>query len=436
MSTELATLQQTQITKHETSAEVFAAQAKALVNARYQIALLKPRDWDQVRQRLLRDCERPRFAAAAVYSKPVSGTKFVTGLSIRFAESAIRAMTNLQPEHLVLYDDEDQRIVRISLTDIEANVCYSKDVVIEKTVERRELKPGQKALGERINSYGKPVYLVRATEDDLLTKEAAFASKVMRQHALRLLPADIQEECEEKVRNVNAAKIKADPLTEKKKIIDSFEQIGIAVTELKKFLGVDSLDRLEPRQIGGLREVFQAIRDGETSWREVMDQRDQVRGTATSAPGPVPVTPPVATITQAHAREFGRAWRKRLGAGDEATTAQRKYLSEVMHVSSSLKIPADRYEEAMKWAAGDAADPRGTDEPKGTVDGFALVAGDEVVVEAKTSEPAETPEKRLCFELFELLGYDDLRQAQAIKDAHGDWAVLSAKLKSELGEDQ
>lgn len=431
MGTEIATIAQSQITKHETSAEVFAAQAKALVNARYQIALLKPRDWDQVRQKLLRDCERPRFAAAAVYSKPVGGGKFATGLSIRFAESAIRAMTNLQPEHLVLYDDEDQRITRIALTDIEANVCYSKDVVLEKTVERRELKPGQTAFSQRINSYGKPVYLVRATEDDLLTKEAAFASKVMRQHALRLLPADIQEECEEKVRSINAAKIKADPLAEKKKIIDSFEQIGIPVTELKKFLGVESLDRLEPRQIGSLREVFQAIRDGETSWRDVMDQREQVRGTTTPASGPVPISTPVALISQDQAREFGLAWRGRLGKDDPAKEAKQKYLVEVIGVDSPLKIPADRFEEAMAWAKGSAeAGSAGKGDAK-----KAAPTPTPVADSPASDPPAVDPhDRQLCFEAFAILGYDDVRQAQAVKDAGGDWSALNQKLQKVLDD--
>jgi hypothetical protein len=261
----------------ETASDVLSAQAKALVNARYQVAMMKPRDWDDVRQKLLRDCERPRFAETAIYRKPM-GNSSVQGLSVRFAESAIRTMGNLQPEHIVVYDDAKQRIVRISLTDIEANVSYSKDIVLQKTVERKTVKPGTEIISQRKNSSGETTYLIAATEDELLIKEAAHASKIMRQHALRILPADIQEECEDQIRATVAAKIKADPDAEKKKLIDGFGDLGIGVVELKKYLQIDSLDTLTPKDLADLRLVYQALRDGETNWREVMAQRAGTRG--------------------------------------------------------------------------------------------------------------------------------------------------------------
>src|SRR5581483_11459353 len=43
----------------ETAAQVLAEQAKAAVQARYIMAMKNPRDWDVVRQRLLKECERP-----------------------------------------------------------------------------------------------------------------------------------------------------------------------------------------------------------------------------------------------------------------------------------------------------------------------------------------------------------------------------------------
>ena len=52
-----------------------------------------------------------------------------------------------------------------------------------------------------MNSYGDTVYLVEATEDDLLTKQAAHVSKVIRTAALRLLPSDILEEAMEQLKS-------------------------------------------------------------------------------------------------------------------------------------------------------------------------------------------------------------------------------------------
>jgi hypothetical protein len=51
---------------------------------------------------------------------------------------------------------------------------------------------------------------------------------------------------------------------------------------LKQYLGVEDLSAITPKDLVDLRAVFQAIRDGETNWREVMEQRDAARGTSTA----------------------------------------------------------------------------------------------------------------------------------------------------------
>ena len=70
----------------ETTAGALAAQAKAAVEARYIMAMQRPRDWDQVRLSLLKECDRTNFAEVAIYRKPVG--QGIEGPSIRFAEAA------------------------------------------------------------------------------------------------------------------------------------------------------------------------------------------------------------------------------------------------------------------------------------------------------------------------------------------------------------
>ena len=262
----------------ETAAQVLAEQAKAAVQARYIMAMKNPRDWDVVRQRLLKDCDRPTFAQVARYSKPV-GTSAVTGPSIRFVEAALRAMGNVLPENVVLYDDRQKRIVRVMVTDLEANITYSKEILLEKTVERKQLRAGQTPLASRINSKGERVYLVEATEDELVNKEAALTSKAIRQLGLRIVPADLVDECMDRVLATIRRKAAEDPDAEKKAIIDAFDELGVRVGNLKEYVGCD-LDQLTPKDLVNLRAVYQAIRDGETNWREVIEQRDAVRGKA------------------------------------------------------------------------------------------------------------------------------------------------------------
>ena len=274
--------------KKELASDVLAAMGRAQVQARYLVARDNKRDWDQVRQRLLSDCERPFFADAALYSKPM-GTSKVTGLSIRFAEAAQRAMGNIMPERSVIYDDATKRIVRMAITDLEANVTHFKDIVLEKTVERKD-KKGRTVLSQRMNSYGDVVYLVEATEDELLTKEAAISSKVERMLTLKILPADIQEEAIDAVRTTQRDRDKKDPQAAKNKLIDAFDEIGVRVPDLKAFLGADTLESIQPKDLEALRAVYTAIKEGETNWREVMEQRHAARGTKAPEGGTQPST--------------------------------------------------------------------------------------------------------------------------------------------------
>lgn len=267
----------TSLEKRELASEVLASMARAQVQARYIVAQNKPRDWDVVRQRILKDCERPTFAETAFYRKPM-GSSTVDGLSIRFAESAQRAMGNLMPERPIIYDDLTKRIVRITMTDLESNVTHYKDVILEKTVERKSSK-GRTVISQRLNSYGEVVYTVEATEDELLTKESAISSKIERQLTLKILPGDIQDEAKRAIRDTLNKADKADPSAAKNRIVDAFDDLGVRVNDLKAFLGVEALDSLQPNDIKQLREIYTAIKEGETNWREVMDARNEARGT-------------------------------------------------------------------------------------------------------------------------------------------------------------
>jgi hypothetical protein len=254
----------------ETASVAVAAQAEALVRARYTIALARPRDWDLVRERLLRACRRPRFAAAAIYRKPIG--KGVEGPSIRFAEECARSMGNLDLTTMIVFDDGDKRVVRVVATDLEPNVSWPKDVVIEKLVERRNPGKGQEVVGTRTNSRGELVYLVRATEDDLLNKQAALESKAQRGNILRLVPADIVEEGLDVCRDVRAHGDVADPEAARKRVLDAFASLGVSAAEIKAYLGTPdkpaNLATLQPAQLDELRAIYTSIRDGESTWAE------------------------------------------------------------------------------------------------------------------------------------------------------------------------
>lgn len=254
----------------ETAASAAAAQATAIVQARYVMALRRPRDWDDVRVRIMKEVERPGFAAVAWYFKPVGDG--VQGLSIRFAEAAMRCMGNLLPEAPIVYDDPKRRILRVTLTDLESNLTWSKDVIIEKTVERRFLKKGQTALQVRTNSKGEITYLVAATEDELGAKEGALVSKATRTLALRILPGDIQDEARKRILEIRSGEAAKDPDAARKKVVDAFALLNVLPSELKRYLRHD-IGTASPAEIAELRDVYTKIAAGEATWAAVIAER-------------------------------------------------------------------------------------------------------------------------------------------------------------------
>lgn len=254
----------------ETAATAVAAQAKALVEARYTVALHRPRDLDTVRERLLKECRRPSFAAVARYRKPIGAG--VEGPSIRFAEAAIRCMTNITIETITVYDDREKRIVRVTVTDLESNVPYSQDVTIEKTVERRNTKNGDEVLRTRTNSQGNLVYIIVGTEDDILNKQNALLSKAIRTLGMRHIPGDLVDEAMWQVKETQKNQDAANPDEAKQRIFDAFADLGVKAAQLKEYLGHDA-STLSPKELADLRGMFAALRDGETTWREIMDER-------------------------------------------------------------------------------------------------------------------------------------------------------------------
>ena len=271
----------------ETSSTVLAAQAKALVEARYTVAIHRPRDLDVVRARLLADAKRPGFAQVAIYRKPIGKdeSKWPVGPSIRFAESAIRAMGNCVVEAITIFDDAERRIVRVTATDLESNTSWSNDSTIQKTVERSYLKDNETPISSRLNSYNKPTYTVRATDDDILNKVNALLSKSYRTLGLRLVPGDIVEEVMEECWKTRSVEDARDPDATRRQLFDAFGRQGVTVEQLKAYLGHDA-KALSAKEQETLRALFNALKDGETTWSEILSTKAEADD-AQAGPGKV-----------------------------------------------------------------------------------------------------------------------------------------------------
>jgi len=269
----------------ESAATAVASQAKAMVEARYTIALHRPRNWDQVRQDLLKECRRPTFAnnKSAYYRKPIG--QGVEGLGIRFVEVALRCMTNVLIETTMIFEDAQKEVHRVSVTDLESNVTYPLDVKVSKTVERNKPADDGSYISVRKNSYGKNVYTVPANDDDLLNKRAALISKAIRTLGLRIVPGDLCDEAEDIIKAVRMDEAARDPAAERKRIVDAFDGLGVKASQLADYLGHD-IGACSPTELVNLRGLYGAIKDGEATWATVMENKAEQGGGSESAGKP------------------------------------------------------------------------------------------------------------------------------------------------------
>jgi len=282
MQAEFMENQQTAIQRADTRAlentisSALEAQVRARIEARYALAFNRPRDWDRARLSLLKECKRPRFAEVARYSKPQGRTP-VTGPSIRFVEAALRCIGNIATETTVTLDDDSRRVIRVEVTDLETNVTHPKEIVVSKEVERRSPE-GREVLRRRQNKEGHVLYIVKATDDEIMLKESSMISKALRQLGLRIIPGDLVDEAMDEVRATQDKEDKTDPEAARKRIFDGFLSLGIGPDQLKKYLGRD----VTPLDIKPLRELYTGIRQGEVDWQELMAEKDEPKSLKTA----------------------------------------------------------------------------------------------------------------------------------------------------------
>lgn len=273
----------------ERAALARAAHSEALVKSRVALALQNPRDVDRARLAILKDAHRPVFAERAIYSKPVGGKK-IEGPSVRLAESLARAWGNIFIENTITYEDAESRTVHVLVMDVEENVTSAGEIIIEKTVERREAKD-RTVLSERVNSSGQKTYRVLATEDEILNKMNAAISKMRRNKIIEMLPFDLVQEALELCRETTRKNDAQDPDAAKRRVLDAFAELGVDVDDVKAYLGRTNLDALTPAELADLRKAYAAIESEGSTWADLMELREKQRKDKVTAPPP-PTQPP------------------------------------------------------------------------------------------------------------------------------------------------
>lgn len=265
----------------EQSASMTQQLATARIQSSYMVALRMPRDIEKVRQDMLKECSRPSFcvpdeskngSSIAIYRVPRAKTN-IEGVTIRFAEMCARAYKNLSTQIFPLGEDDKTKMYQVVCVDYETNVSYDEIVSVPKSIERSYAKDTDVVLSQRTNSYGKPVYLIMGTDDDIAMKKNALISKATRNLIMKHIPGWLVEECIEKVRETARKKDAADPDAAKRKLYDAFASIGVTAAQLTEYLGHSNA--LSPAELEDLRGYYSAIKEGATTWRDIVAAKDE-----------------------------------------------------------------------------------------------------------------------------------------------------------------
>ena len=260
----------------ETTAGVAMAQrAKSEIEAAFIVAKRFPRDYDDVRARVLKTCTRPTFAddKSVLFSRPVGKGKPITGPGIRLAEELARSLGNIQARTEIIDEDGQRVVLRAVAVDLETNMRQEQEVVIAKTIERQGVRKGQTILGQRENTKGETVYLVEASDDEVYVKTNSMASRALRNVLLRLVPADLVSEALDTIEKTRRNQAAADPDAYRKKVMDGFAMINVTPSQIAAYLGYP-VARCSPAELEELRKVWQSVHTGETTWQDITAAKD------------------------------------------------------------------------------------------------------------------------------------------------------------------
>lgn len=257
-----------------------AAQERAQLETAVTLAQMgKPRDYDVVRAKVLSLIEDPAIAELWSYSRPAGRRKneetgeweqvIIEGPSVRAAEFVNQAYGKTYVSMRHLHIGRDYVLIAATAYDLENLTAVSSDVMVEKTVERREPRKGEKVIGRRQNSSGEEVFVIETNAEQMKTKIAAERSKLFRDNVLRIVPRGLIEEAGEKAKLVLANANAKDPNAAKKKVFDRFASVGVTPDMLKSYLD-RSLDVLTPKDIQELTFIFNGLKQGDFSWNDLL----------------------------------------------------------------------------------------------------------------------------------------------------------------------
>jgi len=324
--------------QNETAIAAVQMQQRTIIEARLTVALKIGRRWDQINLAIARLCRDPDFATEALYAKPIGALpagwddmdkrqqlvaapdEWPRGFSIRFIEALIAEAGHFDITAQIMLDDDDKVITLVTVWDMCQNNAEHRMVSTPKIIERRSVREGQQVMGQRTNSRGKPIYLVRATSAEIETTRLADVSKAKRTLAEKMFRADFRREWRVQVEATIRNEFAKDPNESRKTLFRKFYDLGISPEMIEEYLG-HAIDLLQPQEFITLRGIFVALDNSEATWKDVMATVDDGAEDEDRKPTAAEKSIDARIKTQME-REKAKKTPKPAEAGDGQTTQQ------------------------------------------------------------------------------------------------------------------
>jgi len=243
----------------EASRAIAEAQGKLVIAKRF------PRDEIGAYARVSQACQRHGIAEKAFYSYPRAGST-VSGPSIRFAEELARCWGNIDYGIKELSQDEGRSEMQAYAWDLETNAMSVQNFT---NPHIREANGKSKAL---------------TSQRDIYENNANMGARRLRSRILAILPTDLVDmammECKKTIAGNNA-----EPLIDRvKKMVVSFEKIGVTKEMLEKRLK-RKIDTMTLDDFTDYIGIFNAIKQNESKisdWfeaeKEALELTELVKG--------------------------------------------------------------------------------------------------------------------------------------------------------------
>jgi hypothetical protein len=227
------------------------AREQEMIKAMAVIANAKPRDMYAFSIALTKAVQRPTLADKATYRYPRGGSQ-IEGPSIYLAREAARLFGNIRYGVKDMFVTDEAVHFTAYAYDIESNSVVEYPDSVKKLIQRKN------------KQTGKTDWITPDERDlrELVNKRIAIGA---RNAILAIIPADIIEDATNTARDVRAKKAGADLDAGReqtiKKLVKTFDGIGVTVEMLERFLG-HKVNLVDADELTTLREVYNSIHEG------------------------------------------------------------------------------------------------------------------------------------------------------------------------------